>query len=254
MTTTDVASVPRELMGRRPIQASVGRLELSAPNIPGIPASEEYGPGGGRPFAPAPFAFACAPMPPTVTPALSLPEATTGPDDAIRAALHQQGLSPTQVSAFEGADGFSPLRPIATTFGAAALGELLARLRYTPAQIAAPPTTYSKQNKPPAELGPPGPRWLAPRVLLAIPGHFRELARRAPRPSEAFVLESLGWLLMARLRDEITAATRLTWWLPPPAPFVGRFPTIPIRLSPEVQALIRGPGIVDGAVTEAQTR
>lgn len=227
---------------------------LDAPTPIGIGVSaEQYQPAGGQAYAPAAFAFHCRPAPVEVTPALRLPQATATADGAIRAVLQQQGLSAAQVSRFE-RDGLPPLRPIAAAFGADALAELFRRLRYDRAQILTPPTTDDSPRATVARLGVVGPPLLTPRLLLAIPGHFRELARRSPRPSEAFVLETLGWLVMRQLRDAIETATRLAWWLPPVPAFVGPFPTQPIRLSPEVQALIRGPRIVDAAVTEAQLR
>jgi hypothetical protein len=230
--------------------AAPATREDVAEDVVGI---EEYRPAGGRAHTPVSMTFRCAPVPTVVDPASQLPQRSTTPDAAIRTALGQR-LSSAQIAAFERGGGFQPLRAFAAAVGTGMLSELVARLRYSPDQLLHPPTTDRTQTERKARLGMDGPPLLAARLLMTIPGHFRQLARRSPRPSEAFVLESLGWLLMIVVRDELAAATGKRWWVPRPPGFVGRFPATPIELSSEVQALVRGPGIVDSAVSEPLLR
>lgn len=186
------------------------------------PSQQPYLPPGGRAFVPQPGSpFSCAPTPFVVVPASFLPEATTGADAAIDAALTSAGLS----SAQRGRVTRDGLRPIAAEFGARALAELLARLRWSPDDI--------------AQWGHGVGGMLVPRLLLHVPGHFRELARRAPDAREAFVLECLGWLLMVRLRSAVEASTRRTWWLPPAPTFVTAVPNPIPPLSAGVSSLVR---------------
>jgi hypothetical protein len=62
---------------------------------------------------------------------------------------------------------------------------------------------------------------LVPRLLLLIPAHFRELARREQDADAAFITESTGWMLMWRIREDIRAATGRAWWLPRSPRFAG---------------------------------
>lgn len=128
--------------------------------------------------------------------------------------------------------------------GPAALEELLRRLRYTSAQILSPPTTF---DHPPPGIRL-GPATLAPRLLLTIPGHFRELARRAPTPSEAHALENIGWLLMAQLRDEVARVTRSRWWVPAPPAFVTPFANPLPPVGPDVSSLIIRRGMINSTL------
>jgi D-alanyl-D-alanine carboxypeptidase len=182
---------------------------------------QPYLPQGGRAFVPQPGVFTCAPPGFVVVPAAFLPQPTANADAAIDAAL--AGLS----AAERGRVTRAGLRPIAAELGARALTELVARLRWSAADI-----EREKWARGAGSL-------LVPRLLLHVPGHFRELARRAPDAREAFVLECLGWLLMARLRRAVEAATRRNWWVPPAPAFVTAVPNPIPPLSAEVSALIR---------------
>ncbi len=111
----------------------------------------------------------------------------------MRTALGALGLTAAQIRTFERTAGLDHLRPIASVFGPPALQELLQRLRYGPDLLTAPPNTHGRGLR--CATGAAGAgAVLAPRTLLAIPGHFRELARRAPNETEAHALENLGWL------------------------------------------------------------
>jgi peptidoglycan hydrolase-like protein with peptidoglycan-binding domain len=200
--------------------ATLAALAQACAAPPGL-----YLPAGGRQFSPAAGSFRCAPVPSTVTPATFLPEPTKRPDEASRSALGNLGLNKSQLVAFEKAGGLVAIRAISAEFGSAALEELLRRVRYTPAQLVSPP-----HDRTPATLH----KWgfssaaplLAPRLLLAVPGHFRELARRAPSAREAHALESIGWMLMSQLRDQTASATStarrrgMRWFVPAAPPFV----------------------------------
>jgi hypothetical protein len=124
------------------------------------------------------------------------------------------------------------------------LTELLGRLRYGSAALARPPSTYDRAGR--RRLGVSNPaELLAPRLLLAIPGHFRQLARRAPSDQEAHALETLGWLLMASVRDDVSTATRLRWWMPSPPDWVGPFANSLPAVSDAVQRLITTSMLID---------
>lgn len=198
---------------------------------------QPYLPAGGRNFVPQPgtFIFRCQPATPFLVIAASfLPERTTNGGAALDAALTASGLNATQRAGVERAG----LLPIASEFGAAALTELFARLRWSAADI--------------AQFGQRRHNLLAPRPLIHIPGHFRELARRAPDAREAFVLECLGWLLMAQLRNVVAGAMRTTVWVPPPPPFVTAVPNPIPPVSAEVRALLMRHLLIDTVMTADQ--
>jgi hypothetical protein len=188
-----------------------------------VPQQQPYLPTGGRAFVPQAGTFNCGPAGFTVVPASFLPQATTNADAAIDAALTAAGLSVAQ-RALVTRDG---LRPIAAEFGASAFTELIARLRWSAADIAR------------REWGQGADSMLVQRLLIHVPGHFRELARRAPDAREAFVLECLGWLVLTRLRRAVDAATRRNWWVPPAPAFVTAVPNPIPPLSPAVRALVQ---------------
>jgi hypothetical protein len=173
-----------------------------------------------------------------------LPSATRAPDAAIRDGLTQLGVSNSAIQQFEHDGGFDHFRPIAAQFGAPALAELLLRLRYNAAQITHPPHTYGNRLAQRLGLRTAAPL-LAPRLLIAIPGHFRELARRAPSALEAHALENLGWLLMESIRADIHTTTRFKWWIPPAPLFVTPFASPLPALSPAVQSLILHLNVID---------
>ena len=174
--------------------------------VPAPAAPAAYLPAGGRSFTPQPGTFNCAAAGYTVVPASFLPARTTDPNAAIDAALTAAGLD----AAARGRIVRAGLVPIATEFGGPALTEPFARLRWAARDIEA--------------WGRRGHDELVQRLLIHVPGHFRELARRAPDAREAFVLECLGWLLMAHLRDAVAAATGSRWWVPPAPAFVTAVP------------------------------
>ena len=207
---------------------------------------EEYRPQGGRVYTPSsvPSRFRCRPVPLSVTPATELPSVATDPAAATRAALTGVGVGQSELAGFERRRGFLSLRPFATRFGEAMLTELLRRLRYTPPQIVKPPHTHNAAGLRRLGVGHPA-ELLGARLLLAVPGHFRELARRAPNEHEAFALENLGWLLMASVRDDLAIETGRRWWVPPPPSFVTPFSSTLPSLSPEVQRLILRSLLVD---------
>jgi N-acetylmuramoyl-L-alanine amidase len=214
------------------------------------PQREEY---QGRAFSPANGAAVfrgCAPTPVAVSPATLLPVDTVDADAAIRHALTQNGVGAAAVTTFHTRGGFAPLRPIARLFGATALTELIARLRYTPEMLVNPPHDHGRNLV--ANLGVHhAAEILAPRLLAAIPGHFRELARRAPDPVEAHALENLGWLIMRSLASRVGTDTGKQWWLPPPPQFVTPFSSTLPAFSPQVHQLIMRTLLIDDTLSFA---
>jgi hypothetical protein len=193
-------------------------------------------------------------VPGVVTPATLLP--APAPDDpqatTLHAALAGFGMDGAAIGRLEAAGGFDGLRPIAAFFGAPALQELLARLSYRPADLLAPPHSYGSERDLRARLGVRGRGAILPaRLLLVIPGHFRELARRAPDAQEAYALECLGWLVMSSLQVAVRSASGIDWWIPPPPDFVSAFPNPLPRLSPEVQRLVVGSQLIDTTLSHA---
>jgi hypothetical protein len=196
-----------------------GEQQQPPPPQPPPAAPQPYLPTGGRNFVPVAGTFNCSPPAFTVVPASFLPTPTTNANAAIDGALTTAGLSAAQ----RGRIARAGLVPIAAELGQSALTELFARLRWSAADIVA--------------WGRGANDMLVQRLLLHIPGHFRELARRAPDMREAFLLECLGWLLMAELRGRVTAATRTTWWIPPAPSFVTAVPNPMPPMTAEVARL-----------------
>jgi N-acetylmuramoyl-L-alanine amidase len=191
-----------------------------------------------------PALFVCTPDPVAVDDATWLPTPTATADDATRGALTTLGLSAAQVRAFVAAGGLVPMRPIAAACGQDMLIELLRRLRYTPAQLRNPPHSWGANLN--ARLGVPRrQRLLASRVLLAVPGHFRQLARRTSDAVEAHTLETLGWLFAYWLRDRVDNATNKSWWLPPSPDWVAAFPNPLPFVDSELHRLIMRIGQID---------
>ena len=218
-------------------------------------SEDAYAPPDVRPFirnSSASF-FRTSPDPVAVTDATQWPQATTDADGASARALRALDVSDEDVATFSGA-GLTAMRPIASVFGEAALIELLRRLRYSPARLARPPHSYANEAALSRAFGRPFARQvvLSIRTLLAIPGHFRELARRAGTDREAFALENLGWLLMESLRADIHATTSLDFWLPSAPAFVTAFPAATSGLSPQVSQLIAARSLTDAAVDAAE--
>jgi hypothetical protein len=197
--------------------------------------------------------FRTAPRPVAVDAATQWPEATTSADGAAERALRALGVKDAGIRAYAG-PGFTALRPVAAAFGEAALTELLRRLRYSAAWLTTPKHSYNKDSDLNAAFGKTVKLQvlLALRVLLAIPGHFRELARRAGTEPEAFALENLGWLLMQALGAEVRTASTLDFWLPSSPAFVTRFANPLPALSPQVNALITARSFLDPSLNVAQ--
>ncbi|MEJ8836853.1 M15 family metallopeptidase [Ramlibacter sp. AN1133] len=194
---------------------------------------QAYLPAGGRAFVPRQGTFNTAPAAFTVVPASFLPAPTTNTAAAIDTALTAAGLNAAQ----RGRIVRAGLVPIAAAFGASALGELFSRLRWSPAFI--------------GRAGNAANGMLVQRLLLHIPGHFRELARRAPSAVEAFVLECLGWAMMADVRQAIHNATGTRWWLPPAPDFVIAVPNPIPAISAEVRQLVMRLGFIDTVLPAA---
>lgn len=192
------------------------------------PASDEdvYAAPDARPYTPAadPALFRTPPDPVAVTPASEWPAATADADGATTRALRALGVTASALTGF-GTPGLTALRSIAAAFGELALVELLRRLRYTSAQLMRPPHSFADDTALARAFGGTAARvaLLAVRTLLAIPGHFRELARRAGNADEAFALENLGWLLMHSLASDVRSSSGMNFWLPDSPAFVTPF-------------------------------
>jgi len=225
------------------------------PGKEGMEAEAVYSATDARAYTPSAAAtlFRTAPVPVAVDAATQWPEVTTDADGASERALRALGVSAAGIKGYSGA-GFTALRPVAAAFGEAALTELLRRLRYSAAWLTTPKHSYNKDTDLNAAFGKTVKLQvlLALRVLLAIPGHFRELARRAGTEAEAFALENLGWLLMQALRDEVKTSSTLDFWLPSSPAFVTRFANPLPTLSAQVNTLITARSFVDASLNVAQ--
>lgn len=208
---------------------------LEADEAWALQVPQPYLPSGGRAFVPQQGTFKTKPAGAfTVVPASFLPEPTTNTAAAIDAALTTAGLNPAQRAGIARAG----LVPIAAAFGASAVTELFARLRWAPGFI--------------VENGNTADKMLVQRLLLHIPGHFRELARRAPSAVEAFVLECLGWAMLSHVRQEIADATGTRWWIPPAPDFVIALPNPMPALTREVRQLAMRLGFIDTTMPAGQ--
>jgi len=207
---------------------------VPAPAPAPAPAQQPYLPPGGRNFVPQNGVFKCAPNPFVVVRASFLPQRTADANAAIDAAVTAAGLNVSQKRQVTR----TGLVPIAREFGPSALPELFARLRWSAADI--------------AKWGDGADSMLAPRLLIHIPGHFRELARGAPDAREAFVLECIGWLLMARLRTEVASGIKKKVWVPPPPAWVTVVPNPVPALSPDVSKLLLRYLLVDTTMAADQ--
>ncbi len=207
---------------------------------------------GGRNHVPTADAalFRTAPDPIAVTAATLLPEPSTTADADLRDALTAIGATGAEMTAFEHGGGLVPLRPFADVFGGAALQELMRRLRYTKRQILRTPHTYGAELA--RKLGVSSAiEILAPRLLLAIPGHFRELARRTTDEREAFALENFGWLFMGSVRDAIRTRMKKNWWVPPSPVFVTPFSSSLPSFTTGVQRMILRSLLIDTTLSSA---
>jgi len=208
-----------------------------------------------RAFSPSTSAtlFRTPPSPVAVAPATEWPDPATDGERVTERALRALGVDAAGIAAFSGA-GMAAMRPIASTFGEAALIELLRRLRYTAAQIARPPHSFANDAALTRAFGRAvaRPVILAIRTLLAIPGHFRQLARQAGNEHEAYAVEALGWLLLQALRDEVRSASGLQFWLPAPPAFVSAFADPVPGLSPQTERLIVARKLVDSTLDSAE--
>jgi hypothetical protein len=216
-----------------------------------------YGAADARPYAPSadPSLFRTPPDPVAVTVASEWPAPDRDADAASTSALRALGVRAEAVTAF-GAPGLTALRPIAATLGAPFLIELLRRLRYSPAQLVRPPHSFKDDAALARAFGGRAPRAavLAIRALLALPGHFRELARRAGTADEAFALENLGWLLMHSLADDVRRASGMTFWLPDSPAFVTSFANPLPRVGDQAGRLIASRLLIDTTLSAADYR
>jgi hypothetical protein len=242
------------------------RVRIAQVLLPEEPASPEeapleaeavYAPPEARPYTPSASAalFRTPPDPIAVTAVSQWPEPTTDADGASERALRALGVQAAGIAAYAGA-GLTALRPVAAAFGEAALGELLRRLRYSPVQLARPRHSFDNDAQLNRAFGKtvPRPAILAMRTLLAIPGHFRELARQAGSALEAYAPENLGWLLIQSLRDEVRTSSGLEFWLPASPAFITRFARPPSGLSPQATQLIAARALADTAVSPSDFR
>ena len=219
-----------DLTGTR-LRPRVSRAWAPIEQVTPAPAQAPYLPSGGRNFVPQAGTFNCAPAGFAVIPASFLPERTTNPNAAIDSALSAAGLTPVQQASIVR----TGLLPIATEFGGPALSQLFARLRWSATEI--------------ERHGNRVDRDLVQRLLIHIPGHFRELARRAPNAMEAFVLECLGWLVMGQVRSAVAGASGHNWWVPPQPDFVTAVPNPIPPVSAEVSRLISRYLLIDTVMT-----
>jgi hypothetical protein len=210
-----------------------------------------------RPYSPAadPSLFRTPPDPVSVTPATEWPVPDADADGASTRALRALGVSTTALTAF-GTAGLAALRPIAAAGGALFLAELLRRLRYSSAQLVRPPHSFADDAALARAFGGTAPRAavLAIRALLAIPGHFRELARRAGTADEAFALENLGWLLMHSLASEVRDASGMNFWLPDSPGFVTPFANPLPGVTGQTSRLITSRLLIDTTLALADYR
>lgn len=182
----------------------------------------------GRAFVPRPGTFNCVRTGGfTVVPASFLPTPAANAAAAIDTALAAAGLNAAQ----RGQVTRAGLTPIAAAFGADALTELFARLRWAPEFI--------------ASQGAGASSMLVPRLLIHVVGHFRELARRAPSAVEAFVVECLGWAMMSNLRQAVEGATGRRWWIPPAPDWMTAVPNPIPAVGADVRQLITRLGFID---------
>lgn len=204
----------------------------------------------GRPYTANQAAFACAPTQPVVQPATLMPQPVRQGDLALLAALKEYGLSAAQIGQLRRGQALNYLVPFASLFGLSAFVELLRRPRYSDAELLNPPQSLdSKASQ--ASLGrAPGPARLAARLLLCVPGHFRELARRAADAAQAHTTESMGWVLAEWVRDQIAARTGYSFWIPAAPPFtnasryilIAEMANLPVALKVQEHTLFDKPG------------
>lgn len=163
--------------------------------------------------------FNCRPPQTRASMVTQFPNIVSNPETVIEQAFSGRGISAADIRTFRNNGGFTPLLPVARHFGDA-FSELIDQLNYSNDWIIHPRVTWGNRDTAASNAAP----YLAPRLLLAIPGFFRTLARRTRNATEAYCLESLGWLVMYRLRDLIGQNTNNNWWLPPMPAFVQALP------------------------------
>lgn len=192
------------------------------------------------PPTPAPWVTtqSCAPNPATCLPATVLPEAAADPEAALTAALTAAGLSTAQQARL----ARPPLRALAAICGETMLTELFARLRWTAAFVVSHGRTDGQR-------GDLSEAMLTPRLLLSIPGHFRELARRVADPREAHALESAGWRFLSSARAAVETATTVRWWVPAGPNWAIALPNPLPPLSDPFRRFVLGQGWIDTLIT-----
>ena len=231
-----------------PAMAAAVTMEVGASALSNTPLVY----AGDRTHVPSsdPKLFRLAPSPVAVTTATLLPNASTTAEADIRDALTAMGATAAEVTAFEKGGGLVPLQPFAELFGGAMLVELLRRLRFTKSQILKVPHTYKDDATAAKKLGVKSViELLAPRLLITIPGHFRELARHTKDETEAFALESFGWMLMGSVRSDLYARTKKRWWIPPSPQFATPFSDTLPSLSKEVHRMVMRSGLIDNTLS-----
>ncbi|NUP09115.1 MAG: hypothetical protein HOW73_23950 [Polyangiaceae bacterium] len=192
--------------------------------------------------------------PPSTAPVPGTPTSSALDDETtqIRAALGQLGLSATQVDAFAAGQGIAALLPICRALGPVVLLELLRRLHYPVAYILNPPHSYDSDAQANRTLGTTNFTRLAPRLLLTIPGYFREQARQSRDAVEAFILESMGWLIMGSIADRVRNAINVDFWLPHGPYWATAVPNpIPAQAA-SIQQLILRMSLIDTNLTTAE--
>ncbi|MFO1310623.1 MAG: N-acetylmuramoyl-L-alanine amidase [Burkholderiales bacterium] len=168
------------------------------------------------------------------------------PEEAVRKIMQGAGLSQAKATALPAA-GLVPLTRMMDILSDAALEDLFRFLNYSARQLENPPLA---NNQTQAEKL----KRLPARLLIALPGHARETARSVASEVHAYFIETLGWLLMHAVRDELVRKGEPRWWVPPLPAFASRFPTNAPGAPDWVRDLARRFNLVDASVTEAQLR
>lgn len=191
----------------------------------------EYTPPPAPPSGPAP-----GPRP--------LSAALSDPAQDVRDALTHRGLNATQLAQFERENGVAALVPIARAVGPTVLREMLALLPYSVAKLLDPWHSFDNAAAANRALGSTNATRLAPRLLLTFPACYRAAARRTRDPVAAYIIESLGWLLMQSVATDVRAAT-FDFWLPPSPTWVSALPNPVPSEAGAFQALIVRLGLID---------
>lgn len=139
------------------------------------------------------------------------------PEENVRQAFQAVGLTAAQATALPAA-GLAPLVRLMGVLSDAALEDLLRFVNYSPAQLKNPPLKLKNADTQAMVL-----QRMPARLLIALPGHAREVARSVATAEHAYFIENLGWLMMHAVRDELTRQGEPRWWIPPLPLFASRF-------------------------------